>query len=114
MKEEAPDHLLCAKNAERGFDRNCACRVYDVSEEQHTLLTDCRIFSHDLGGAENPHEHWFSVFRSDDLSEIGLAYLSRDKETGEAIAVAEGHAYVLAVEFGETLRVFAVPSRPEH
>ena len=112
LKEEAPEHSLCSKNAERGFDRNCACRIDDVSEEQHTLLTDCRIFSHDLGGAVNSHEHWLSVFRSDDLSEVGIVSISKDKETGEAIAVAEGHAYVLAVELGETLRVFAVPSRP--
>ena len=111
VKEVAPEHLLCGKNAERGFDRNCACRVDDVSEEQHTLLTDCRVFSHDFAGAEISHEHWVSVFRSDDLSEVGSAQLSNDNETGETIAVAQGRAYVLAVEFGEALRVFAVPRR---
>jgi hypothetical protein len=55
---------------------------------------------------------WLSVFRSDDLSAVGLINLSKNKEIWQAIGSGDGHTFVLTLEYGETLRVYAIPDRP--
>lgn len=109
LKEQSLPYLLCQGHKERGA---CGCHIEDVSEEQHVLLAYCRIQRGDFLGALL--KQWLSVIRSDDLSEVGYVSLPKDRgeNTSEAIAVGDGHAYVLAVTRGETLRVYAVPSRP--
>lgn len=55
---------------------------------------------------------WLSVFRSDDFSEVGIVNLSKNSHTLQAIASGDGHAYVLTLQFGEMLRVYAIPDQP--
>jgi hypothetical protein len=109
LKEQSLPHLLCMGQKERGA---CGCHIEDVSEKQHVLLAYCRIHRGDFDGGWL--KQWLSVIRSDDLSEVGSVSLSKDRgrNTSEAIAVADGHAYVLAVALGASVRVYTVPGRP--
>ncbi len=111
LTEQAPEHLLCKGEGDQGRNRYCRCSIEDVSEEQHALLTYCQAYSLDFVDAEVLHKQWLSVFRSDDLSEVGIVRISKNKETSEAIAFADGHAYVAVVELGKTISVFAIPNR---
>ena len=108
LLEQAPEHLL-NEDPQVKYRR---CSIEDISESQHAVLTYCHSYRLGFDEQQIPSKQWLSVFRSDDLSEVGAADISKDKRTSEAIAIAEGHAYVLTVEQGETLRVFAVPNRP--
>jgi hypothetical protein len=110
LKEKSLPHLLCEGQKERGA---CGCHIEDVSEEQHVLLAYCQIV-HQPGYFGGLLKQWLSVIRSDDLSEVGSVTLSKDRgrNTSEAIAVGDGHAYILAVALGAILRVYAVPSHP--
>lgn len=88
----------------------CVCQVVDASEQQNAILALCRAQSVDFAGAIDWHRQWLSLFRADDLSQIGDASL-RTNYTRAAIAVAAGHTYIVAVEQGKTVRVFTLPDR---
>ncbi len=45
------------------------------------------------------------------LSEVGMMALSKDRRTEQMLGVGDGQSYVLAVESGETVRVYTVPGR---
>jgi hypothetical protein len=109
LKEQSLPHLLCHGQKERGA---CGCHIEDVSEEQHVLLAYCRIQRGDFDGGFL--KQWLSVIRADDLTEVASISLSKDRgrNTSEAIAVRDGHAYILAVALGAILRVYAVPIHP--
>jgi hypothetical protein len=107
LKEKSLPHLLCEGQKERGA---CGCHIEDVSEKQHVLLAYCRMQRGDFDGARL--KQWLSVIRSDDLSEVGSVRLAKNSRSSEAIAVANGHSYILAVELGAMLRVYAVPNHP--
>jgi hypothetical protein len=57
---------------------------------------------------------WLAVLHSDDFSGAGFISLSKkyQHETLEEIARADGRSYVVTLEIGETLRVYAIPDRP--
>lgn len=101
-------HLLCGDRLLEAPNSACGCRVVDVSEQQRALLVYCRTQRGNFDGMVR--REWLSVFRSDDLSEVGLINLSKN-ETLEAIASGDGHAYIVTVEFGKILRIYAIPSR---
>jgi len=99
--------FLCDNPAGQGRNSACGCRIQDVSEEHHALLAYCRTQQGDFEGG---YQHqWLAVLRSDDLSGVGVVNLSRDRETLEAFGEADGRMYVLAVESGAMLRVYALP-----
>jgi len=109
QQSEVGQHLLCG-DPSRGHPKSaCGCRVIDVSEERRELLTYCRQQRGDFEGMVQ--QQWLAVFRSDDLSGVGLINLPKTSETLQAIASGDGHAYVVTLEFGEMLRVYAIPDR---
>jgi hypothetical protein len=107
LKEQSLPHLLCQGQKQRG---TCGCHVEDVSEAQHVLLAYCEIM-HQPGYVKGLLKQWLAVIRSDDLSEIATVNLSkgRGRNTSEAIAIADGKAYILGVAAGAMLRVYEVP-----
>lgn len=102
--------LLCGDPSLDSPKSACGCRVIDVSEERRALLTYCRTQRGDFDGMMR--RQWLSIFRSSDLSDLGIIDLPKNTEMWGAIGSAEGHAYVLTLEHGETLRVYAIPDRP--
>lgn len=107
QRAQTADHLLCG-DASLGHTKSaCGCRVIDVSEKRDALLAYCRQQRGDFAGMVQ--QEWLAVFRSDDLSGVGLVRLLEKGETLEAIASGDGHAYVVTLESGETLRAYAVP-----
>ena len=110
QKTETARHLACGDPVIGKSNSACGCRVIDVSEELRTLLTYCRKQHSDYDGMFQMQ--WLSVFRSDDLSGIGFINLAKNSEALQAIASGDGQAYVVTLEFGEILRVYAVPDRP--
>jgi hypothetical protein len=113
LDQKSLPHLLCeGEKVDFWKPRSCGCQIEDVSERQHALLADCRIWSGDFDGGWE--KEWFSVIRTDDFSEEGSASLPRDalNDTNEAIAIRDGHTYVLTLTHGEMLRVYAFPRRP--
>jgi hypothetical protein len=75
----------------------------------HALLAYCRRQHGDYDGVLQ--RQWLSVFRSDDLSDVGFINLGNSLGVLQAIGSGEGHTYVLTLEHGETLRVYAIPDR---
>jgi hypothetical protein len=99
--------FLCDNPAGQGRHSACGCRIHDVSEERQTLLAYCRTQHGDFDGG---YQHqWLTVLRSDDFSGIGVINLSKERETLEAIGIAEGRAYVLVIESGASLRIYSIP-----
>ena len=85
--------------------------MIDVSEEQRTLLTYCRKQHGDYDGMVQMQ--WLSVFRSDDLSgDEDISIFRRAVKRSLAIASGNSQTYMVTLEFGEILRVYAVPDRP--
>ena len=105
-------HLLCASQPVQGPSWECSCSIEGVSEVKHVLLAYCLTEHDNFFGSQSWLKQWLSVFRSEDFSEIGFVGLSSQKETRSTIAAVDGRAYVLAVELGETLRVYAISDRP--
>jgi hypothetical protein len=110
QRSEIERQLLCGDPSLGRLKSACGCKVVDVSEERETLLTYCIQQHGDFDGMVQ--RQWLSVFRSDDLSGAGLINLSTSRKALQAIASGDGRAYVVTLEFGEMLRVFAVPDRP--
>jgi hypothetical protein len=107
QRTEVGGQLLCG-DPSLGHEKSaCGCRVIDVSEERDALLTYCRQQRGDFEGMVQ--QQWLAVFRSGDLSGVGLINLPKTSETLQAIASGNGHAYVVTLEFGEMLRVYEVP-----
>ena len=80
-----------------------------MSETHHDLLAHCRTLHRDFDGIVQGE--WLSVLRSDDFSGVGLIDISKEKETGKAIAGGDGHAYVVTLDAGEILRVYPIPDQ---
>ncbi|MGD0858382.1 MAG: hypothetical protein ABR912_03590 [Terracidiphilus sp.] len=105
-------NLMCGDPSLEQQGSACGCRVIDVSEEQHDLLAFCRTQRGDYDGMVR--REWLAVLHSDDFSGAGFISLSKkyQHETLEEIARADGRSYVVTLEIGETLRVYAIPDRP--
>jgi hypothetical protein len=106
-KSQTIHHLLCGDPELDSPKSACGCRVIDVSEEQHTLLTYCRRQHGDYDG--RIQRQWLSMFRSDDFSGLGLISLPKNSEMLAAIGIGNNHSYVLTLDHGEMLRVYSVP-----
>ncbi|MGA8939548.1 MAG: hypothetical protein WB439_10320 [Acidobacteriaceae bacterium] len=111
-KEQASQterQLLCGDASFGNPKSACGCEVIDVSEPQRALLTYCRQQRGDFDGMVQ--KEWLSVFHSDDLSGVGFVALPKSGELLEALAVGGGGVYVVTLEHGDMLRVYAVPRR---
>lgn len=105
-------NLLCGDPSLEQRGSACGCRVVDVSEENHDLLAYCRTQRGDFDGMVR--REWLAVVHSDDSSGAGFISLSNKyhHETLEEIAHGDSQPYVVTLELGETLRVYAIPDRP--
>lgn len=103
-------HLMCGDPSFDSSKSACGCRVIDVSEKDRALLAYCRRQHGDYDGLIQ--RQWLSIFRSDDLSGVGFIDLPKNGELWGAIGSGNGHTYILTVEHGDILRVYAVPDRP--
>ena len=110
QKSRTIGSLLCGDPSLGSPKLYCGCRVVDVSEESKTLLAYCRTQHGDYGGMIQ--RQWLAAFRSDDLSDVGVVNLGNDVGALQAIGNGDGHAYVLTLNYGETLRIYAIPDRP--
>lgn len=110
QKSRTARHLMCGDPSLDSPKSACGCRVIDVSEKDHALLAYCRRQHGDYDGVFQ--RQWLSIFRSDDLFEVGFIDLPKNGEMWGAIGSGGGHTYILAVEHGETLRIYAIPDRP--
>jgi len=90
--------------------RGCDCTVVDASEKQNAILALCRVQSVNFTGSFDWHKQWLTVFRVDDLSPVGDIEL-KATYVRSAIAVADGHTYVVTAEKGKVVRVYSVPDR---
>ena len=112
QKTKTVHELLCGDTSIDKRMSFCGCRGIDASEQQHDLLAYCRTQNSDYGGSVR--REWLSVLHTDDLSGAGFISLSnkyRHETLGE-IAQGDSHGYVVTLESGETLRVYAIPDRP--
>jgi hypothetical protein len=112
QKTQPIHELLCGDPSLDNRDSYCGCRVVDASEPQRDLLALCRTQRGDYDGAVR--REWLSVLHSDDFSGAGFISLSRkyQHETLENIAQGDGRSYVVTLETGEMLRVYAISDRP--
>jgi len=109
VKRPSPN-LLCEKQPVEDPAWVCSCNIAGLAKDQNILLASCLTQHDNLLGWQVWLKQWLSVFRADDLSEIGFMRLSgKNEETKELIATAHGRTYVLAVSVGDTLRVYEVP-----
>jgi hypothetical protein len=108
LKTQTVPNLLCGDPSLEQRGSACGCRVINASEQQHHLLAYCRTQRGDFDGMVR--REWLSVLHSDDLSGAGFISLSRH-ETLEGIAQGDGRGYVVTLESGEILRVYAIPDR---
>jgi len=88
----------------------CDCAVVDVSEQQGAILALCRVQSVNFTGSFDWHKQWLTLFRTDDLSQIGDVGLTTDY-TRAAIAAADGRTYVVVVDQGRVIRIYSVPNQ---
>lgn len=95
---------------ECGSRNGCDCAVVDASEKQDAILALCRVQSVNFTGSFDWHKQWLTLFHASDLSQIGDVEL-KPTTVRAAVAVAEGHTYVAAVEQGKVVRVYSVPDR---
>ena len=105
------DHQQCGDPSLDQRGSACGCRVVAASDQTHTLLSRCRTQRGDFAGTVR--REWLSVLRTDDLSPAGILTLPhKDVETLHAIALADGHPYLVTLESGDPLRIYAIPNRP--
>jgi hypothetical protein len=109
QKSQIAGRLLCGDPGLDSQKSACGCRVVNVSEESHLLLAYCRRQHGDYDGMLQ--RQWLSVFRSDDLSDVGFINLGNSFGVLQAIGSGDGYTFVLTLEYGETLRVYAIPDR---
>ena len=112
QKPQTIRSLMCGDPSLEQRGSACGCRVVDVPEEQHDLLAYCRTQRGDFDGMVR--REWLAVLHSDDFPGAGFISLPSKyrHETLEEIARADGHSYVVTLELGEMLRVYAIPDRP--
>jgi hypothetical protein len=115
LKTQTVPNLLCGDPSLEQRGSACGCRVIDASEQQHDLLTYCRTQRGDFDGTVR--REWLSVLHTDDLSVAGFISLPKPtfstyRETLGQIAHGESRAYVVTLESGEILRLYAIPDRP--
>ena len=112
QKSQTIRNLICGDPSLEQRDSACGCRVVDVSEESHDLLAYCRTQRGDYDGMVR--REWLAVLHTDNFPGAGFISLSKKyrHETLEEIARADGRSYVVTLEVGETLRVYAIPDRP--
>lgn len=99
-------NLLCGDPALEQRGSYCGCRVIDASETTGNLLAYCRTQRGSFDGAVR--REWLGVLRTSDSTGVGYIDLSKN-ETTEGIAAAENRGYIVTCEFGETVRVYAIP-----
>jgi hypothetical protein len=110
QKKRTIHELLCGDPSLEQRGSACGCRVVDASEQQHNVLAYCRTQRGDFNGMVR--REWLSVLRSDDLSGAGFINLPhKERETLEQIVIGDQHPYVVTLESGELLRVYAIPDR---
>jgi hypothetical protein len=83
QKSKTAGSLLCGDPSLDSPKSACGCRVVDVSEERHALLAYCRRQHGDYDGVLQ--RQWLSVFRSDDLSDVGFINLGNSLGVLQAI-----------------------------
>ncbi len=112
LKTQTVHHLLCGDSLLEKRGAACGCRVVDASELENDLLAHCRTQNGDYDGMVR--REWLSVLHTDDLSVAGFIDLptKAHHETLEAITQGDGRDYVVTLESGEALRVYAIPGRP--
>jgi hypothetical protein len=104
-------NLLCDNQPVRGPAWVCSCTIEGLENDHNVLLAACLTQHDNLLGWQVWLKQWLSVFRADDLSEIGFVRLSsKNEETKELIASVEGRTYILAVSLGDTLRIYELPA----
>jgi len=104
-------NLMCGDPSLEQQGSACGCRVVDVSEQSHDIVAYCRAQRGDYDGMVR--REWLAALHLDDSFGVGFISLPRkyQHETLEEIALANGHSYVVTLEVGETLRVYAIPDR---
>jgi hypothetical protein len=111
QKAQTVRNLLCGDSSLEKHGLACGCRVVDASEQHQDVLARCRTQHGDYTGMVR--REWLSVIRTDDFS--GARFISltnKDRETLHEMALGDGHPYVVTLESGEILRVYAIPERP--
>ena len=111
QKRQTVPRLLCGDSSLDQRGSACGCRVVDALEKQFDLLALCRTQRGDYDGAVR--REWLSVIRMDDASAAGFISLSNkyQHETLEGITLGDSRGYVVTLESGQTLRVYAIPDR---
>lgn len=110
LRRQHSRNLLCENQPVKGPAWICDCNIVGVSEKENVLLTYCVTKHDNLFGLQVWLKQWLSVFRANDLSEIGLIALPGQKETQAAIAAVNGRTFVLAISLGASVNVYQVPA----
>jgi hypothetical protein len=102
------DQQQCGDPALDQHGSACGCRVVDASDPTQTLLSRCRTQRGDYAGMVR--REWLSVLYTDHFSTAGFIPLShKDVETLQALALGDGQPYVVTLESGDSLKVYAIP-----
>lgn len=110
LRRQSSRSLLCENQPVKGPAWICECNTVGVSEKENVLLTRC-ITKHDnFFGLQVWLKQWVSVFRANDLSEIGLIALPGQNETQAEIAAVDGRTFVLAISLGQNVNVYQIPA----
>jgi hypothetical protein len=107
QKTQTISNQMCGDPTLEQQGSACGCRVVDVSEPQHTLLARCRTQRGDYDGMVR--RVWLSVLHTNDLSAAGFILPHKNAETLHAIATGDSHPYVVTLESGDPLSVYAIP-----
>lgn len=103
--EQTVHSLACGDRSFAGKSSACGCRIEDAAS--HLLLAYCRTQHGDFSGWIQ--HQWLTVFRSDSLTPVGAISLYKRDSTAQLLGVGDGHPYVLTVDEGNTLHVYAIP-----
>jgi hypothetical protein len=107
LQEERPIHsLACGDPSFESRSSACGCRIEDSDDDRRLLLAYCRTQRGDFDG--RLQSQWLSVFHSDSLTEVGAVRLAKDHLTAQLLGAGGGRSFVLTVDYGETVRVYAI------
>jgi len=101
--------LLCGDPELDAPKSACGCRVISVSEGDRTLLTYCRRARH--YDTDLLQRQWLTVVRSDDFSDVGVIDIENKSRPLQRLASGDRHVFVLTLEHGEKLRIYAIPEQ---